>query len=353
VLIKRLLSFVNVCDAVAFLAKNSFTSLFLSRGKTRDHQMFAFFRQATLFLLLSIPALSNARNDASESPQNETVAASDSAQINAEALDFADKVKQRAQLLRDRGDERRDIQKSDREQYLFIFEILVVLLLFMAFMLRLRRVKMKNRQLLTEQKLLRSQMNPHFIYNSVSNVQHLIREGKSDEAIDYLNRFSRLTRQILESSNESHISLEEEVEMLDNYCSVQQLLYTKPFEYEISVGDGIDAESIFIAPMLTQPFVENAIRHGLRQNVENGRVTARFFLKNSRLFFEVSDNGKGFDEAQVSRQHKSLSTAITKNRLLHLGKDREYAFESVNIVDSKGKISGAKVTFEIPFIYEK
>ncbi len=306
--------------------------------------------------MLSVPAGSNARSHAPDSLQNETQATiSDSAQHKAEVLDFVNKVKQKAQAQRNRDDLERleAIKKSDREQYLFIFEALALLLLFMAFMLRLRRVKMKNRQLLTEQKLLRSQMNPHFIYNSVCNVQNLIRDGKSDEAIDYLTRFSKLTRQILESSDESHISLEEEVEMLDNYCSVQQLLYTKPFDYDISVGNGIDVESIFIAPMLTQPFVENAIRHGLRHNVENGRVNARFFLKNTRLFFEVCDNGKGFDEAQVSRQHKSLSTAITKNRLIHLGKDREYAFESVNILDAEGKITGAKVTFEIPYIHEK
>ncbi|TPD68603.1 tetratricopeptide repeat-containing sensor histidine kinase [Flavobacterium microcysteis] len=203
-----------------------------------------------------------------------------------------------------------------------------------------------------KQKLLITQMNPHFIFNSISNIQGLIREKKEEESISYLNKFSVLTRQILENSNENYISLEEEVGMMENYLSIQQLLYSNKFSFTLVVDEAIDQESLFLPPMLTQPFIENAIKHGLADKDQNGKIDIRFYLKESKLFFEIFDNGKGFDAPKAISNHKSLAMTITKERLISYTKNQDFVVQTDTIKDKDEKVLGAKVVFEIPYIYE-
>ncbi|HMK06629.1 MAG TPA: tetratricopeptide repeat protein, partial [Flavobacterium sp.] len=160
----------------------------------------------------------------------------------------------------------------------------VVLLLVLGLFFYYRNNKQKQAIAVLEkdqikQKLLVSQMNPHFIFNSIENIQQLIYDKKDTDAVNYLSKFSVLTRQILENSNENYISLSEEVGMIGNYLSIQQLLYNNKFDFTIVVDDAIDIETIFLPPMLTQPFIENAIKHGLSNKEENGMVDIRFYLK--------------------------------------------------------------------------
>lgn len=203
-----------------------------------------------------------------------------------------------------------------------------------------------------KQKLMVSQMNPHFIYNSIDNIQGLIYNKQDDDAVNYLTKFSKLTRQILENSNENYISLEEEVEMIRNYAAIQQLLYGNKFDFEIGIEDSIDTESLFLPPMLTQPFIENAIKHGVSSKSENGMINIRFYLKEKKLFFEVSDNGTGFDVAKKQNNHKSLAMSITKERLANYTKNKDFILQTENITDNDQNSIGAKVIFEIPYIYE-
>ena len=203
-----------------------------------------------------------------------------------------------------------------------------------------------------KQKLLITQMNPHFIFNSVQNIRSLINNKQNDEAVDYLGKFSKLTRQILENSNENYISLEEEVEMIENYLSIQQLLYDNKFNFTIIVQQGIDVESIFLPPMLAQPFIENAIKHGLSNRSENGKIAVHFYLKENKLFFEVTDNGKGFDADKKVSNHKSLAMTITKERLVTYTNNKNFVVQTGNLFNREGIIEGAKVVFEVPYIYE-
>ena len=203
-----------------------------------------------------------------------------------------------------------------------------------------------------KQKLMVSQMNPHFIYNSIDNIQGLIYNKQDDDAVNYLTKFSKLTRQILENSNENYISLAEEVEMIKNYAAIQQLLYGNKFNFKIEVENTIDTESLFLPPMLTQPFIENAIKHGLGNKTENGMINISFYLKENRLLFEVSDNGNGFDETKKQNNHKSLAMAITKERLVNYTKNKNFILQTENITDKDQNVIGAKVIFEIPYIYE-
>ncbi|RZJ29202.1 MAG: hypothetical protein EOO48_08050 [Flavobacterium sp.] len=233
--------------------------------------------------------------------------------------------------------------------------ILLLLLLGVYFYHRTNRQKqaisvLEKNQI--KQKLLITQMNPHFIFNSVQNIRNLIDRRKNDEAVKYLDQFSVLTRQILENSNENYISLEEELAMIENYLSIQQLLYNHKFTFEITVEDTIEADSTFLPPMLTQPFIENAIKHGLGNVEENGKIKIAFFLDAGKLFFEVSDNGKGFEAAKSVSNHKSLAMTITRERLVGYTKNQDFTVQADNIKDQNENVIGAKVRFEIPYIYE-
>lgn len=203
-----------------------------------------------------------------------------------------------------------------------------------------------------KQKLLITQMNPHFIFNSVQNIRMLIDRHKNDDAVKYLDQFSVLTRQILENSNENYISLDEEVAMIKNYLSIQQLLYSHKFDFTITVEDDVEPDSTFLPPMLTQPFIENAIKHGLDNVNANGTIDIRFFIDSGKLFFEVTDNGKGFDANKSASSHKSLAMTITRERLVGYTKNQDFIVHADNIKDNNQNVIGAKVSFEIPYIYE-
>lgn len=233
---------------------------------------------------------------------------------------------------------------------------LVVLLLIGAYFLY-RNYKQKQTISAFEkkelkQKLLLTQMNPHFIFNSIDNIQSLIYNKQEKEAVNYLTKFSKLTRQILENSNENYITLEEELTMIDNYLSIQQLLYNNKFDYTVKVADGIDAEAILVPPMLTQPFIENAIKHGLKNTTEKGKIAIEFTMKDKQLGFQITDNGSGFGSAEKDSSKKSLAIKITKERLSSLAKNNHFEVHVENVLDANKSVVGAIVYFDIPYLYE-
>ncbi len=207
----------------------------------------------------------------------------------------------------------------------------------------------KNNEL--KQKLLRAQMNPHFIFNSVDNIQSLIHNKQGKEAISYLSKFSKLTRQILENSNENYISLGEELAMTENYLGIQQLLYNNKFNYRIEVDEALDPEAILIPPMLTQPFIENAIKHGLKRRENGGFVQVRFYKEGEALLFEVMDNGSGIETKESSDAHKSMSLNIVNERLNNNPAKKEIVVSVKNIVENN-EVTGVRTSFEIPYIYD-
>ncbi len=203
-----------------------------------------------------------------------------------------------------------------------------------------------------KQKLLLTQMNPHFIFNSIDNIQSLIYNKQDKEAVNYLTKFSKLTRQILENSNENHISLSEELEMIDNYLVIQQLLYNNKFDFSIDVDLIIDTETLLLPPMLTQPFIENSIKHGLKNTTEKGSIAIRLYMHEHKLFFEVTDNGMGFPAEEKVGASKSMAMKITRERLISISKNHRFDVKAQNVIDADKNVVGAKVLFEIPYIYE-
>lgn len=247
--------------------------------------------------------------------------------------------------------------ETQQKNNLLIGLSVAMLLLFLAGYFLYRNSKQKQRIAAFErndlkQKLLLSQMNPHFVYNSIDNIKSLIYNKKDNQAVNYLTKFSKLMRQILEHSNENYIALDQEIALLENYLSIQQLLHNNKFEFSIDVASGIDTEAIYIPPMLTQPFIENAIKHGLRNKQTGGQIRSRFYLNEQQLFFEVIDNGKGIDSSQREDDHKSLGVAITRERLQNYTKNKNFALQIENVLSPEQEVVGAKIVFEIPYIYE-
>ncbi|WP_129020002.1 tetratricopeptide repeat-containing sensor histidine kinase [Edaphocola flava] len=229
--------------------------------------------------------------------------------------------------------------------------LLGVVIIFVIKSFRQKAIITANKNEQLKQRLLLTQMNPHFIFNSVDNIQSLIHSNKDEEAINYLTKFSKLTRQILENSRENYIGLDEELNMLDNYMNIQKLLYNNNFTHKVTVDEGIDPEAVLLPPMLTQPFIENAIRHGLKHKKEGGIIHVRFYMKAQQLFFEVTDNGTGLAEKETAEGQRSLSTQITWERLESIASDKKITIHTLNITGENNTIQGVKTFFEIPYSY--
>lgn len=205
-----------------------------------------------------------------------------------------------------------------------------------------------------EMKALKAQMNPHFIFNSLSSINWFILKNKTQEASDYLTSFSRLIRMVLTNSDKPVISLDEELKMLRLYLDMEQLRLEHSFDYKIEMMNNIDPAEIYMPPMILQPFCENAIWHGLSHKTEKGVLTVNFELQEHLLNCTIADNGVGrqkADQLKNSKSHKekSLGIQITKSRLsLFNGAQQESEYYNIeDVVDEKGIVDGTKVTLKI------
>lgn len=221
--------------------------------------------------------------------------------------------------------------------------LLGIVLLFLYYSFRQRRTRQDKEKLLLQQQLLRTQMEPHFIFNTLSAVQSFVRLDKKESAIKYLNRFSRLLRSSLELSRENLVPLNEEIETLENYLCLQQMRYENAFTYHITQPDEQDLGAALLPPMLIQPYVENAILHGINLDSHTGNIEVCFKLDDDILQVTVTDTGRS-QAHQAETSHRSLSGTISRERMQLLGKKA-----SVNI--SKNADSGTVVTLLIPVAY--
>ncbi len=193
--------------------------------------------------------------------------------------------------------------------------------LFLYYFQKQRKLRNEKEKAQLEQRLLRTQMEPHFIFNTLSALQSFVRFNEKEKTLKYLNQFGRLLRSSLELSRESQVPLNEEIETLENYLSLQQMRYDDAFSYNIYIDEEEDIESIFLLPMLIQPFVENAIMHGFDQNKKDGQLNISFEVRDQVLLVSIQDNGKGISAEQKDPGRRSLSTAISKERLEILAKE--------------------------------
>ncbi len=249
------------------------------------------------------------------------------------------------------------IQRLELKQANFnktIFAIVSIVLVLVGLVLylinRQKRLALKQRAQDIEQNLLRVQMNPHFIFNAMTSIQDYMNQGNAKQAGIYLVKFSKLIRQVLDNSRSEFINLDQEINMLDNYLSIQNLKREHPFDFEIKVDENIITEEIAIPPMFAQPFIENAIEHGIVNIEKDAMITISFSLKEqNHLELKIFDNGSGIKNVMPAKQkdHTSHATKITKERidLYRKMQKKHIAFDIQNL--SKG----TQVTFNLPYQY--
>lgn len=200
-------------------------------------------------------------------------------------------------------------------------------------------------------KALVAQMNPHFIFNCMNSIQAMILSDKNMEASTYLTKLSRLVRAVLENSVKTFIPLSEIIENLKLYLELESLRFDKKFHYDLKV-ENLDIYSVEMPSMLFQPYVENAIWHGLLKKEGEKNLQIHFFKRDNYCICEITDNGIGRTKAaelNLKKQHKSLGTVITKDMFetLHKIRDSKYTVDIIDLYDEQNEAAGTKVKIEI------
>jgi LytS/YehU family sensor histidine kinase len=208
-------------------------------------------------------------------------------------------------------------------------------------------------------KTLQSQMNPHFIFNSLNSIQYFIATNDKQAAMSYLAKFARLVRQILDSSVSGRVKLADELEILTNYISLEQLRLENSFDFTVRVDEKILAENLEIPSLLLQPYVENAILHGLRHLTgRRGKLTVEICKLEAGITCIIEDNGIGRQKAGTlkSPTHQSKATELSQRRLSELVRVTSlYQGSRVNtldLFDQEGRATGTRVEIMIPIFVD-
>ena len=226
---------------------------------------------------------------------------------------------------------------------------IIVLGIYIAQTSRLKGILRENK---LQQQLLLSQMNPHFIFNALASIQQMIKSGKTKDADFYLGKFASITRIVLEYSREESIPLEKELEVLQSYIELEKLRLDNSFEYQIKFEGDLEPEFINIPPMAIQPFVENAIKHGLKEKEKKGFLSLVFEDLGDVLKVVIEDNGIGIDSSpeQGRIKHRSMAMEIFEmRRMLMQKRFKKKLYIRFLDLSSEGA-SGTRVIIHLPIL---
>lgn len=204
-----------------------------------------------------------------------------------------------------------------------------------------------------ERAALQAQMNPHFIFNCLNSIQNYILKNNKKKAVEFLSRFARLVRFNLNASVNGEIALEDEISILENYLALEQERFDYSFDYEIDVDKGLSAQFVEIPPMLIQPYVENAVIHGMANKKEKGNIHIIFAFNGREIIVTITDNGRGYKESSIFKKdshHKSVGMSITQKRLEILSVDPDSSVQIRRLKDSRNKILGTEVKIQIEIL---
>lgn len=251
----------------------------------------------------------------------------------------------------------RENRIRQQKQYVRGLVILIILLAVISlFYIRNTRLRARYERIDLEQRLLRAQMNPHFIFNSLCAIQDLIMAGQPEKANAFLVKIASLMRNILENSREEFIPLEKEIETLKLYLDVQQLRFESGFEYNFNIDSLIDPENISVPPMLAQPCLENSVEHGLLPGKNGGKIEVSYTIEDKVLKLEVTDNGMGRELSGKETKgqdikKQSIATTVIQERLEFFRKKLKIKSISYDIKDLSeiSNTPGTKVTIMMPF----
>lgn len=220
-----------------------------------------------------------------------------------------------------------------------------------------QRIQSESERLLAEleMKALRAQMNPHFIFNCLNSINRFIVVNDNESASEYLTKFARLIRQVLDNSRGEKVNLATEIDTLKLYIDMEALRFHNKFDFRLDMEPGLNAGEFMIQPMLIQPYAENAIWHGLMHRKTKGMLTIRFSRVDHSLLVSIEDDGIGRAHARQIRQHqviqrKSHGMKVTAERMSILSKQMNVPVTAtiIDLYDASGEPSGTRVELTLP-----
>ena len=219
-----------------------------------------------------------------------------------------------------------------------------------------RRLTLQKEVTEYEQKALHLQMNPHFVFNCLGAISSFIVQNGTDSALKYLSKFSKLMRLTLEYSKDSLIPIDKEIESLQNYLELEQLRFHNSFTFSIASSDNVEF-NMGLPPLLIQPFVENAILHGLVPKEGDGNIDVYFDVQNQQLICTITDDGIGLTKSTEMKEnsmtaHRSMALEITKKRLeIMEATIAKSAQIEIKELENNNTVMGTRVTLRLPIQY--
>ena len=255
-------------------------------------------------------------------------------------------------------------KKIDILKWLPVFFVVLLFILLIVWFIRLRvknlvskekeKIQIEKKWYEQETRVLKAQMDPHFIFNSLNTIQQFIIVNDNEKAQLYLSTFAQLIRMQLESNTNENISLKQEIEILEKYLEIESLRFNNAFDHEIILPKNLDTGSIFIPYFLIQPFVENAIHHGLLPKIGYKELTITIEIENDKtLKCTVEDNGIGRNVTGLKEtpfKTKSLGVNFVQQRLLIMSKieSRNYSVEITDKINTEGASTGTRAVIRMP-----
>ncbi|QDK79869.1 tetratricopeptide repeat protein [Spirosoma sp. KCTC 42546] len=225
--------------------------------------------------------------------------------------------------------------------------------------LRIQKLETKKQLGELEMQVLRTQMNPHFLFNSLNSINRFILQNNKSQASLYLTKFSRLVRMILQNSQNKLITLEQELESLKLYLSLESLRFDDHFSYTITIEEELDAEALKVPPLIIQPYVENAVWHGLMHKEEKGQMNIDVSSDKGFIYIKILDNGIGRQKSttlqeSIDETHKPMGLGITSERiaLLQESVSKDSVVVINDLIDSNGTPCGTEVILQLPELYD-
>lgn len=248
-----------------------------------------------------------------------------------------------------------DLEKNRLSLLLSLLAIVLVTVLLFIFN-RQQQITQEKKILTLEQNMLKSQMNPHFIFNSLNSIKLYIINNEKENAVYYLNKFAKLIRKILVASNEKDISLADELETMKLYMNIENIRFSNEIDFKIKIDEKINPENVRVPSLILQPFLENSLWHGLSSKADDKRIELDIKKQSDDyITISITDNGVGrkvSNERKLNKtlQRDSVGIEITKERLFNFSKRfaRMYDLKIEDLFDHQNKASGTKVILNIP-----
>jgi sensor histidine kinase YesM len=247
--------------------------------------------------------------------------------------------------------------------FLLLSALLLIGMILTVFRLRMHQIRRREKEKMNVQmqiaelelQVLRAQMNPHFMFNSLNSIKNYILKHETAKAAEYLSSFAHLIRLILQHSRERTISLQDELEMLLLYIDLEKLRFREGFEFIYEVNEEINTSHVQIPPMIIQPYIENAIWHGLLHKDQDRRLALRVSIDEKQVTCEIEDNGIGREQAAKIRsksatRYKSMGMGITQDRITLMNSMSALGIR-IDLIDKTngaGHPSGTLVKIHIP-----